>query len=211
VTASRDASNAGLRAAPAAHDLIIRGAIEAHGGWLFKHTGDGVCAAFAAPLPRWTRDSRNSTRVFEFCSGLVDLVVGVGRHGGGGHRLALAGERFVGLAAEDLSQVGDRGAELGDPRRRQRSEREPGDGGRRFVASEPVEKNGEDRLYSAWVSCAVTATPHLLRNFEFGGSSVPHDVHANSVAVMSSPWVLPYTPRSRVRLREQLRKVDERA
>ena len=25
------------------------GAIEAHGGLLFKHTGDGVCAAFASP------------------------------------------------------------------------------------------------------------------------------------------------------------------
>ena len=24
-------------------------AIETHGGWLFKHTGDGVCAAFASP------------------------------------------------------------------------------------------------------------------------------------------------------------------
>ena len=23
--------------------------IEAHGGWLFKHTGDGVCTAFASP------------------------------------------------------------------------------------------------------------------------------------------------------------------
>ena len=32
----------------------------------------------------------------QFCSGLVDLVVCVGRHGGGGHRLTLAGERFVG-------------------------------------------------------------------------------------------------------------------
>ena len=30
--------------------------------------------------------------VVEFCSGLVDLVVGVGRHGGGGHRLTLAGK-----------------------------------------------------------------------------------------------------------------------
>src|ERR1700733_11557360 len=30
----------------------------------------------------------------QFCSGLVDLVVGVGRQGGGGHRLTLAGERF---------------------------------------------------------------------------------------------------------------------
>jgi predicted ATPase len=38
-----------MRAALAAHDLVLRGAIEAHGGWLFKHTGDGVCAAFGSP------------------------------------------------------------------------------------------------------------------------------------------------------------------
>jgi hypothetical protein len=37
----------------------------------------------------------------QFCSGLVDLVVGVGRHLGGGHRFAMAGERFVGRVAED--------------------------------------------------------------------------------------------------------------
>ena len=45
--------------------------------------------------------------MFEFCSGLVDLVVGVRHHPGGGHRLALAGERFVGLVVEDIAQVGD--------------------------------------------------------------------------------------------------------
>ena len=28
---------------------MLRSAIEGHGGWLFKHTGDGVCAAFASP------------------------------------------------------------------------------------------------------------------------------------------------------------------
>src|SRR6478609_5160373 len=39
----------GMRAALAAHDEVLRNAIEAHGGWLFKHTGDGVCAAFASP------------------------------------------------------------------------------------------------------------------------------------------------------------------
>ena len=39
----------GMRAALAAHDEVLRKAIEAHGGWLFKHTGDGVCAAFASP------------------------------------------------------------------------------------------------------------------------------------------------------------------
>jgi class 3 adenylate cyclase len=36
-------------AALLAHDKVLRAAIEAHGGWLFKHTGDGVCAAFASP------------------------------------------------------------------------------------------------------------------------------------------------------------------
>jgi predicted ATPase len=39
----------GMRAALAAHDDVLHEAIEAHGGWLFKHTGDGVCAAFASP------------------------------------------------------------------------------------------------------------------------------------------------------------------
>ena len=32
-----------------AHDDVLRTVIEAHGGFLFKHTGDGVCAAFASP------------------------------------------------------------------------------------------------------------------------------------------------------------------
>ncbi len=38
-----------MRMALAAHDAVLRRAIEAHGGWVFKHTGDGVCAAFASP------------------------------------------------------------------------------------------------------------------------------------------------------------------
>jgi len=33
----------------AAHDDVLRSAIESQGGWLFKHTGDGVCAAFSSP------------------------------------------------------------------------------------------------------------------------------------------------------------------
>ena len=49
-----------------------------------------------------------SRRHSVLCSGLVDLVVGVGHHRGGGHRLTLAGERFVGLVAEDFAEVGDR-------------------------------------------------------------------------------------------------------
>ncbi len=39
----------GMRASLLAHDEVLRGAIEAHGGFMFKHTGDGVCAAFASP------------------------------------------------------------------------------------------------------------------------------------------------------------------
>jgi predicted ATPase/class 3 adenylate cyclase len=38
-----------MRAALATHDEVLRQAIEAHGGFIFKHTGDGVCAAFASP------------------------------------------------------------------------------------------------------------------------------------------------------------------
>jgi predicted ATPase/class 3 adenylate cyclase len=38
-----------MRKALAAHDEVLRSAVEAHGGWLFKHTGDGMCAAFSSP------------------------------------------------------------------------------------------------------------------------------------------------------------------
>ncbi len=38
-----------MRSALAAHDAQLRDAIQAHDGWLFKHTGDGVCAVFSSP------------------------------------------------------------------------------------------------------------------------------------------------------------------
>ena len=38
-----------MRAALATHDGVLRSAIEAQGGFMFKHTGDGVCAAFSSP------------------------------------------------------------------------------------------------------------------------------------------------------------------
>jgi predicted ATPase len=44
-----EADAEGMRAALAAHDEVLRTVIETNGGWLFKHTGDGVCAAFASP------------------------------------------------------------------------------------------------------------------------------------------------------------------
>jgi class 3 adenylate cyclase len=44
-----DADAYAMRVALAVHDEVLRSAIEAYGGCLFKHTGDGVCAAFASP------------------------------------------------------------------------------------------------------------------------------------------------------------------
>jgi itaconate CoA-transferase len=41
------------------------------------------------------------------------LVIDVRGHGGAGHRLTLASERFVGLLAEDVAEVGDRGRDFG--------------------------------------------------------------------------------------------------
>src|SRR6185312_12019485 len=38
-----------MRAALAVHDKVLREAIETRGGFMFKHTGDGVCAAFPSP------------------------------------------------------------------------------------------------------------------------------------------------------------------
>src|ERR1700739_2267892 len=38
-----------MRAALAAHDEVLRTAIKAHEGFMFKHTGDGVVAAFSSP------------------------------------------------------------------------------------------------------------------------------------------------------------------
>src|SRR5258705_9204084 len=39
-----------MRAALLTHDEVLRTGIEAHGGFLFSHTGDGVVAAFASPM-----------------------------------------------------------------------------------------------------------------------------------------------------------------
>jgi predicted ATPase len=44
-----EADAAAMRAALIAHDEVLRTAIEAHEGFLFSHTGDGVVAAFASP------------------------------------------------------------------------------------------------------------------------------------------------------------------
>jgi class 3 adenylate cyclase len=45
-----EADAAAMREALAAHDEILRTAIEWQDGFLFSHTGDGVVAAFASPM-----------------------------------------------------------------------------------------------------------------------------------------------------------------
>src|SRR5258705_5304182 len=44
-----EADAAAMRAAVMAHDEVLRSWIEAHDGFLFSHTGDGVVAAFTSP------------------------------------------------------------------------------------------------------------------------------------------------------------------
>ncbi len=44
-----EAQSAEMGAALARHDAALQAAVGGHGGWLFKHTGDGVLAAFSSP------------------------------------------------------------------------------------------------------------------------------------------------------------------
>ncbi|WP_158019857.1 ATP-binding protein [Mycolicibacterium rhodesiae] len=39
-----------MRVALAAHDKVLRTAIDAHGGYVFSHSGDGIAAAFSSPM-----------------------------------------------------------------------------------------------------------------------------------------------------------------
>ena len=48
-TARWEADEDAMRSALAEHDDVLREAIESRNGWVFKHTGDGACAAFTTP------------------------------------------------------------------------------------------------------------------------------------------------------------------
>ncbi len=37
-----------MRSSLVLHDGVLRAAVEDNGGFLFKHTGDGICAAFSS-------------------------------------------------------------------------------------------------------------------------------------------------------------------
>ena len=73
------------------------------------------------------------------CLGLVDLVIRIRHHVGGGHGLSHAGERFIGLVAEDITKVGDCRIQLGITRTRKISCGEPADDRSLFVVPEPIQ------------------------------------------------------------------------
>jgi hypothetical protein len=83
---------------------------------------------------------------------------------GGGHRLTLAGERYVDRVAEDIADVGDRRLEFGEGHCGKGTERETGDGRRRFVVSEPVQKGCQRHQAGAARSTAAHApiTPEAI-------------------------------------------------
>jgi hypothetical protein len=100
-----DLSNASM---PAFHHHAVadhhsrRGRPTPRGGRAAARQGPRRChdGCWVGPVTGYTFLRRTSAshrcRLFrdrvQFCSGLVDLVVGIRRHGGGGHRFALAGE-----------------------------------------------------------------------------------------------------------------------
>ena len=48
-TARWESDAEAMRDALVEHDELLGRQIESHGGWVFKHTGDGMCAAFSTP------------------------------------------------------------------------------------------------------------------------------------------------------------------
>ena len=92
----------GMRAALAAHDKVLRTAIEAHGGFVFSHTGDGVVRRI---------------RLAEVCGGCGHCcAAGVGVAGADG-----AGDRRGRTARRRLLRRGIQSCGAGDGRRARRS------------------------------------------------------------------------------------------
>ena len=97
------------------------------------------------PRERSSSRRRVSTRVFEFCSGLVDLVVGVGHHRGDGHLRTLLCALVISLIAKNLPQVRNRGCQLRQPCPGIGTGREARDDGGAFRTPEPFEARREAR------------------------------------------------------------------
>lgn len=83
-----------MGAALAAHDEVLRVAVAEHGGWLFKHTGDGICAAFSS--------ARSAVAAAVAAQRLVALPVRMGVHTG---EAEPRGEDYFGPALNRAARV----------------------------------------------------------------------------------------------------------
>lgn len=89
---------AAMSEALAAHDRVIREAVEAHAGIVFKHTGDGVCAVFTS-APAAIEAAIDAQR-------RVQLPVRIGAHTGEAER---RGNDYFGPAVNRAARVMDAG------------------------------------------------------------------------------------------------------
>ena len=83
-----------MRAALAVHDDLLRDIVDAHSGYLFKHTGDGVCAAFSSP--------RSAVDAAIAAQQALDLPVRMGIATG---EAELRGEDYFGAALNRAARV----------------------------------------------------------------------------------------------------------
>ncbi|GLP77883.1 hypothetical protein TUM20983_49930 [Mycobacterium antarcticum] len=83
-----------MRLALTIHDEALRKAIAEHGGWMFKHTGDGVVAAFASPA--------SAVDAAVAAQRTLDLPVRMGIATGEAH---LRGEDYFGVVLNRAARV----------------------------------------------------------------------------------------------------------
>ncbi len=83
-----------MREALAQHDSTLRDAIESNGGWLFKHTGDGVIAAF--------RSARSAINAAIAAQRLLELPVRMGISTG---EADLRGDDYFGPALNRTARI----------------------------------------------------------------------------------------------------------
>ena len=132
----------------AAHDEVLRSAVEAHGGWLFKHTGDGVCAAFG------------SARRGDRCRGRGAAAVGVaGADGDGDGRGRVSRRRLFRAGVEPHG--------AGDGRRSRRPDSGGGvdGGGWCRVSSWSIWASTDCGTCRAWSACSRCAPTGLRSTF----------------------------------------------
>ena len=83
-----------MRAALSAHDDLMRDIVDTHSGYLFKHTGDGVCAVFSSP--------RSAVDAAVAAQRALDLPVRMGVATG---EAELRGEDYFGAVLNRASRV----------------------------------------------------------------------------------------------------------